>query len=230
MGRTRILGFNPDRMKKQMLSIAVDEQNKRLVDFAEQKIRLLGDAIQLYNSRNHMDRTGNLLDSLCWCVCYDGNMVKNGFYREKRANSLSFLHGYTEVGFIEGNLRRKWKTAQSGLINNPYSYVDAGESVNGRERAEQYLAKAPKRCKSGQWMVMFAILAPYWGYWEEGHKNIFTKKFEQFSVMTQFYDKISAELKPAKTRIHVSVAKYASKSLVAQARKNLRHGTGSGIY
>ena len=40
--------------------------------------------------------------------------------------------------------------------------------------------------------------------------------------MTQFYDKVKPELKPAKTRFHVYVDKYASKSLYAQAKKNLR--------
>ena len=79
------------------------------------------------------------------------------------------------------------------------------------------------------WRVFFAILAPYWGYWEKGF-NLKTgggssdlprkERFIQFSVMTEFYDSIKNDLKPARTRLSVSVAKYASKSLYSQAKKN----------
>ena len=74
-------------------------------------------------------------------------------------------------------------------------------------------------------MVLFAILAPYWGYWEAGHNNIFLGRV-QFAAMTQFYDIIKGELKPMKVKKpHIGIAKYASKSLLAQARKNLKNNT-----
>ena len=79
MKQGKIIGFNAAKMAEQMMANAVAEQNRRLVEYAKSKIRLIGDAIQLYNSKNHMDRTGNLLDSLCWCVSYKGKVVESGF-------------------------------------------------------------------------------------------------------------------------------------------------------
>ena len=76
-------------------------------------------------------------------------------------------------------------------------------------------------------MVFFAILAPYWGYWEKGFnmkvgwEGNRTAIFQQFAVMSQFYDIVKSNLKPARTRLKVYVPKYASKSLMSRARKNL---------
>ena len=172
----------------------VEEQNRLLIDYAEKKIRLLGDAIQLYHSRNHMDRTGNLLDSLCWGVSYDGKLVKGNFYRPQSASGSAYLHE-----FMSGDVKY--------LI-----------PVYGHQLAERYIVKYGNNGAKG-WKVFFAILAPYWGYWEKGFNmkikdNPWSKdgsalyRFKQFAVMSEFYDVVSKELKPARTRLRVSVAKY----------------------
>ena len=112
-------------------------------------------------------------------------------------------------------------------MSKQVSRGSAGEEVSGHQLAAEYLYQAHKKCKSGEWMVFFAILAPYWGYWEKGF-NITpkfggntTQRFLQFAVMSQFYDIVKSNLKPARTRIKVYVPKYASKSLMSRARKNL---------
>lgn len=223
---SKVVGFNADSIRKKLLNDVIAHNNKSLVDYAKKEIRTLGDTIAAYNSRNNMDDTGNLLDSLCWCVCYDGKMVESGFYREKRATLPSYLHELSKVEFLEGSGRKKWKDVHATGIAS-FSEVSAAEDVHGHERAAAYLEKAPKKCKEGQWMLMFAILAPYWGYWEAGHRNVFLGNV-QFAAMTQFYDRIQGDLKPMKTsKPHIGIAKYASKSLVAQGRKNLKHNTGT---
>ena len=213
MKQGKVIGFNAAKMAEQMMANAVAEQNRRLVEYAEQRIIMLGETINSYNSRNHMDDTGNLLDSLCWGVCYDGKMVESGFYRSPKATRTSYLHGWSTVEFADPKRFKKHAV---------------GESVRpGHQLAAEYLSQAHKKCKSGEWMVFFAILAPYWGYWEKGF-NITpkfggntTQRFLQFAVMSQFYDIVKSNLKPARTRIKVYVPKYASKSLMSRARKNL---------
>lgn len=223
MRKSKVIGFNAAKLAEQMMANAVAEQNRRLVEYAEGHIMLLGETINSWNSIHHMDDTGNLLDSLCWGVCYDGKMVKSGFYRNQKATTPSYLHGWSNVEFKEKN--------KKSLLYGQWIGMDAGEPVNGHQLAEAYLAKAEKKCKANQWMVFFAILAPYWGYWEKGFtqvhgagfangKGFGSASFQQFAVMTQFYDQVKATLKPAKTRISIHVPKYASKSLRSQARKN----------
>lgn len=190
--RTKLVGFNAESIKKQMMETVVREQNERLIDYAENNIRLIGDAIMMYHSRNHMDRTGNLLDSLCYGVSYNGELVKGGFYREPQARGASWLHEW-----LPGDVKY--------MIE-----------VRGHELAQTYLEKYGNNGGKG-WKVFFAILAPYWGYWEKG----FTMKsgggasgiprstrFLQFAVMAQFHDKAKADLKPARVRFRCSVAKY----------------------
>ena len=87
MKQGKIIGFNAAKMAEQMMANAVAEQNRRLVEYAEQRVIMLGETINSYNSKHHMDDTGNLLDSLCWGVCYDGKMVQSGFYRSPKANT-----------------------------------------------------------------------------------------------------------------------------------------------
>lgn len=175
MKQGKIIGFNAAKMAEQMMANAVAEQNRRLVEYAKSKIRLIGDAIQLYNSRNHMDRTGNLLDSLCWCVSYKGKVVESGFYRDQMATKLSYLH--------------EW------FHNNT-------EPVGGHVLASNFLKQMSNLGHSG-WRIFFAILAPYWGYWEKGFnfKGKNGTKFLQFKVMSEFYDMASEDLKPAKVTI-----------------------------
>lgn len=191
MIKGKIVGFNAKAMAARMMSIAVAEQNARLIAYAKEEIIKIGNQIQTYHSRHHMDRTGNLLDSLLWGVSYDGKLVDGGFYREAQAWKESNLH--------------EW-------------FVDIRElfPVNGRQLAQTYMQKYGNNGAKG-WRVFFAILAPYWGYWEKG----FTMKsgggdsgiprstrFMQFAVMTQFYDEVKKDLKPARVRFRVSVAKY----------------------
>ena len=227
--RTRLTGFNPTKIKQQMKDAAIAEQSRRLVEYAKATVMEIGQKIQSFDRGHHMDDSGNLLDSLCWGVCYSGELVESGFFREKRATNTSVMHGLSEVAVLEGNTRSKWKNLYNENVQTAmnlqranWSYVNAGEEVDGHQRAADYIEKAGAKCKTGQWKVFFAILAPYWGYWEEGHQNILTQKFEHFAVMTQIYDRVKKDLKPASTRIHVHVDNYRSKSLYSQAKKNLR--------
>ena len=224
MKQGKIIGFNAAKMAEQMMANAVAEQNRRLVEYAEQRIIMLGETINSWNSKHHMDDTGNLLDSLCWGVCYDGKMVQSGFYRPQKATTPSYLHGWSNVEFADP---KRFKRHAVGESVKEWVKMDAGEPVNGHDLAAAYLQQAPKKCKAGEWMVFFAILAPYWGYWEKGFnmkvgwEGDRTIIFQQFAVMSQFYDIVKSNLKPARTRIKVYVPKYASKSLMSRARKNL---------
>ena len=192
MKSSRATGFNAKQMAADMLKVVVDEQNNRLIEYAKNKIVEIGNQIKTYHSRNGMDRTGNLLDSLCWGVSYDGKLIKGGFYRPKRASETSYLH--------------EW-------FSGDVKYL---LPVDGHQIAEEYIEKYGNNGAKG-WKVFFAILAPYWGYWEKGFmlKSNFGKKsrFMQFAVMTQFYDEIKRDLKPARVRFRVSVAKYQRQKL-----------------
>ena len=192
MIKSKVIGFNAKSMAAAMMKNVVAEQNRRLVEYAKEKMLAIGNQIQTYHSRNHMDRTGNLLDSLLWGVSYEGKLVEGGFYRDAQARGESYLHEW-----FSGDVKY--------LI-----------PVNGRQLAQTYMQKYGNNGAKG-WRVFFAILAPYWGYWEKG----FTMKsgggdsgtprstrFMQFAVMTQFYDEIKKDLKPARVRFRVSVAKY----------------------
>jgi hypothetical protein len=150
-----------------------------------------------------MDRTGNLLDSLLWGVSYDGKLVDGGFYRDAQANEESYLH--------------EW-------FSDDVKYLIP---VNGRQLAQTYLQKYGNNGANG-WRVFFAILAPYWGYWEKGFKMKSgggdsgiprSERFMQFAVMTQFYDEVKKDLKPARVRFRVSVAKYNRTQLEKKWKK-----------
>ena len=192
MRKTRVR-LNLDKYKAAITKVAVDEQTKRLVAYAQEKIALLGARIQMWESRNHMDRTGNLLDSLCWGVSYNGKPVKSGFYREQKASRVSYLHEFF------------------------------GDStwfpVGGHVLAQNFIKQMGNLHYNG-WRVFFAILAPYWGYWEEGFmfKGFKTRKFLKFQVMTELYDVVSADLKPASVKLTVKVPKYTLSQLERTAR------------
>jgi hypothetical protein len=171
-----------------------------------------------------MDDTGNLLDSLCWGVSYDGKPIASGFYRSQKATQAALMHGWSLVEFREGSGKQKWD--YENKIKNPFSEMHAGESVWGHQRAAEYLERAGAKSKAGQWKVFFAILAPYWGYWEKGFNMKLPKggtTFLQFSVMAETYDTVKGELKPMRTSLRVHVDKYASKSLYKQAKRNLKN-------
>lgn len=228
MKGTRIRGFNPKSWGKQTLDSIIKEQSKLLVEYAEKRVQEIGRKIASYPMGNFMDDTGNLLDSLCWGVLYGNEIIASGFYREQRASRPSYLHKRGPFPFVPfdtlrvlaANRRDPIKEAKRERV---WQTMYAAEKVEGRKLALDYIAKAAGRGKAGKWKVFFAILAPYWGYWEKGFtmKGKHSETFQQFQVMTIFYDEVKADLKPAKTTLSVSVPKYATMSLKRQAKKNL---------
>lgn len=185
--------FDTNALRKVMMDNLVKEQTDRLIDYAKETIKEIGNRILSYHRAHHMDRTGNLINSLCWGVSYSGELQDSGFYREASALSESFLHEFYP----------------------DYKYAFP---VNGHALAQQYLSQYGKAGAKGYWRVFFAILAPYWGYWEQGFRMKSgggssgiprTERFMKFAVMTEFYDKITNDLRPAKTKIKIHVEKYS---------------------
>ena len=213
MKQGKIIGFNAAKMAEQMMANAVAEQNRRLVEYAKEEIKRLGDTIQTYNSANHMDRTGNLLNSLCWIVTYNGKTVDCGYYREAKTNSY-IGRGKKERGMgIQGG--------HSSFLHELFTKSGDMEEVNGRQLAEEFLNSF--KGASNKWKVAFAVLAPYWGYWESGHTNVFTGQFMQFQVMTHIFDDVRTALKPAETHLSVYVPKYYYKSDKYKKKKGIPH-------
>lgn len=219
MGKTRIIGFNAKQLEKELWEQASKEQTARLIEYAKEKIISLGDSISSYHSRHNLDRTGNLLDSLCWGVSFDGRLAEGGFYRQKTAFYSSSLHEWSQVSFWDR------KASPPMAIDN---FSDFEDPVDGHALAEQYIEKMGNNgaMKNG-WKVFFAILAPYWGYWEKGFtlyphfarsETLFMQR-KQFAVMTMLKDSVQSELKPAKTTISVRVPTYTSLSLYKKAKK-----------
>lgn len=188
--KTKITGLNKflRQIDKELSDFWVKEQNRLLIEYAKQEVIKIGDTIRSYHSRNNMDRTGNLLNSLCWGVSYNGKLVEGGFYREQGANGTSFLH--------------EWFSG-----DEKYLYP-----VDGHNLAASYIQKYGNNGAKG-WRTFFAILAPYWGYWEKGftmqHHFGGGSTFHQFAVMTQYYDEVKKDLKPARTRFRTVVVKYS---------------------
>ena len=131
--------------------------------------------------------TGNLLDSLCWAVYYKGEILKFGFFRDG-------------VEAIE----ESWLHALSKSIRQP---------VNGREMANSFLASYRPHETNG-WEVVWAVNAPYWGYWEKGHENVLLGSYVKFSIMAHRYDVIRKQLKPAKVSFYTHVPKYSKTKAV----------------
>lgn len=210
--KTKILGLNAflKATEKQLMKFWSEEQSRLLIEYAKNEIIKLGKKIESYHSRNHMDRTGNLLNSLCWGVAYDGRMIESGFYREPVTHSrginrasTSFLHEF---------------------------FPDDVEERNGRQMAENFIASY--KGKANRWTVFFAILADYWGYWESGFtmKSNFGEgipRFMQFQVMTYIYDDVRRDLKPKERHFTVYVPKYSYKN---PKYKNKRGYKKIGLY
>lgn len=216
--KTRIVGWNPKALLKEMTDNAIALQTERLVEYAKGHILLLGETISAYNSANSMDRTGNLLDSLCWGVTYNGKYVDNGFYRNQTATMSSGMHEWWKGGQVT-----KWKKG------NAVGWESVGAEhlpeVWGHDMAEKFLERQEKEGQSG-WRVFFAILAPYWGYWEKGFNmkgsGGWNGRFLQFAVMTQFHDQVKQSLKPAKVTFRVTSAiKYSNTGLMKKAKRGL---------
>lgn len=182
--------FNAKKVEQRLLTAMINEQTDRLIEYAKKTIWEIGHKINSYHSRNHMDRSGNLLDSLCWGVSYNGEMKASGFFREQKATTLSYLHEFSDK--------------------------DHWFPVGGHTLAENFIKQMGNLSSKG-WRVFFAILAPYWGYWEKG----FTMKrkgesagFYKFAVMTEMYDKIGKDLKPATVNIKVNIPTTTDKSVM----------------
>lgn len=195
--KTKIKNFDAQKWGDKILKAILKEQTKRLVEYAREKIVKIGNRIEEYHAGNHMDRTGNLLDSLCWGVSYGGKLLKSGFYRRQKADKESYLHEFF-----------------SDDISTMFP-------VYGRGLAERYLQKYGNNGRSKGFRVFFAILAPYWGYWEKGFtmRGSFGTTFMKFSIMAEFYDEVKAELKPARVRFRSSVNKYDIQKLEDKAER-----------
>lgn len=177
MGRSKVI-FNGEKLKKEMFDKIAKEQTNRLIAYAEKRIMQIGADFQSW------DRTGNLLDSLCWAVFYDGKRKKYDYYRRGGATEDAYLHE---------------------LSKPPIKQLS-----DGRIAAQNFLVSYKPEITKG-WELVFGVLAPYWGYWEEGHINILKgRQFVKFAIMSQQFDQISNDLKPAKTTFTVTVPKYTS--------------------
>lgn len=173
MARKSKVVFDSNALVKKMFARLEREQTARLVEYAKAEIIRIGNDISVAPTANNLDRTGNLLDSLCWAVYFDGKLSKFGYYRKATAIEDSHLHEYSKP---------------------------MGESVNGHVLAQNFIsAYVPQQ--SG-WELFFAILAPYWGYWEEGFTHILNGRFYNWQVMTEHYDSVKNDLKPCNVRFN----------------------------
>ena len=187
--------FDTKKLAAEMMKNLSAEQTNRLIEYAKQTILEIGDKIQTYHSRNHMYRSGHLLRSLCCGVSYDGKLVYSGFY-----------------GDIALKSHTTWNEANT---TNSYLHEWIPEyeafQIDGRQMAQNYIQRyGHMGSGKGSWRVFFAILAPYWGYWETGFNMVHGKgknkksSFHQFAVMTEFYDKVGKDLKPAKVKFQIT--------------------------
>ena len=198
-----VVKFDAKKFATQMMQRFTDEQSARLIEYAKEKIIEIGDKIQSYNSKNHMDRTGHLLNSLCWCVTYGDKVIDSGFYRNVTLHKKGSDN--TDESFLH-----EW--------SGDYKYAFP---VDGRKLAEKKLKEYGGGIAPQGWRVIFAILAPYWGYWEEGFtlvhgfsnnngkSKIKGATFKRFAVMAEFYDQVSKDLKPANVTYKTSSPKYS---------------------
>ena len=130
---------------------------------------------------NAWESSGNLIDSLCYAVYHNGRPAKMDYYRSPQATDTSELHEFSK---------------------------EHREQVNGRALAERFLTDFKPSKKQG-WEVFWAVLAPYWGYWEQGHYNVCFKQRVQFSVMAQQFDLVKETLEPkCKTTFVINVPTY----------------------
>lgn len=191
-----VVVFDSKALAKDIFNNLVPYQTNLLIEYAMAEIKKLGDRIASYNGANGLDRTGNLLNSLCWGVTYDGALKASGFYREethkKRTNRKGDERGLGRQGGNDSFLHE--------------FFGNDAELVEGRKLAKEYLQNV--RGKANKWTVFFAILAPYWGYWESGFRMVTTNKRMQFQAMIYVFDDVRKDLKPAKTNITIYRPKY----------------------
>lgn len=199
--------FNTKAVSERIFNALVPVQTERLIDYAKERIGLIASQIMSYDGGHHMQHKMNLLDSLCWGVQYNGNLEGSGFYGEQQATKLSHLH--------------EWSADSNAF------------PVGGRVLAENFI-KQMGNLKSKGWRVFFAVLAPYWGYWEKGFRmksrhgsfNDYDdddvegySRFMKFAVMTEQYDIISNDLKPSVMKFSVHVPDSIAKKAKAFSRR-----------
>lgn len=168
MARGTRVKFESKKWKAALMDELSKEQTNRFINYAEDKIGEIGNQIELYSSENNMDRTGNLLDSLCYGVYYKGILKKIGYYRNASSIEDSHLHEYSRP---------------------------MGRSVNGRFEASNFISNY--RASDNCWELFFAIAAPYWGYWEKGFYHSPSGRNMSWSVMTYQFDLIKQDLTPS---------------------------------
>lgn len=211
--------FDTRKLAAEIMKNLSAEQTNRLIEYAKQTILEIGDKIQTYHSRNHMYRSGHLLRSLCCGVSYDGKLVYSGFY-----------------GDIALKSHTTWNEANT---TNSYLHEWIPEyeafQIDGRQMAQNYIQRYGSAGSGNKtWRVFFAILAPYWGYWETGFNMVHglgknrKSSFHQFAVMTEFYDKVGKDLKPAKVKFQITKDMNYTKSYHVKSikgRKGYVRGT-----
>lgn len=202
MNESKVI-FDAKKLAAEILKNVSAEQTNRLIEYAKQTILEIGNKIQTYHSKNHMYRSGHLLRSLCCGVSYDNKLVYSGFY-----------------GDIALKAHTTWN--ESNTTNSYlHEWIPEYEAfqIDGRQMAQNYIQRYGNMGSGkGSWRVFFAILAPYWGYWEDGFNMVHGKgknkksSFHQFAVMTEFYDKVQKDLKPAKVKFEITKAINYTKS------------------
>ena len=173
MKKSKVI-FPQKAIEKQIFTKMSALQTERLVEYALREIQLIGNDISVFPHANNLDRTGNLLDSLCWGVYFNGKKKDSGFYRNLTAGEISHLHEYSRP---------------------------MGKAVSGHYMAQQFIQKYKPTNDKG-WEVFFAVLAPYWGYWETGFETPSGKQL-RWQVMTRHYDVVSNDLKPANVTFNI---------------------------
>ena len=200
MSASKVTGLDAylKQLKKELWEYSTEYQTTLFTEYAEREIRRVGDMMLSYNGANHLDRTGHLLNSLCWGVSFDGVLKASGFYREPIINARVDKWG-----------QKRGKGMSGGFDSYLHEYFDSSqqELVNGRKLAEEFLKSYSG--KSKKWTVFFAVLAPYWGYWEGGFRHVKSNRRMQFQVMSHIFDEVRRELRPAKTDITVYRPKYS---------------------
>lgn len=98
--KTKVL-FPKQTMYKRMLRFVVNEQTKRLCDYAKNEL------YEMIVSRDFNSRTFNLVDSYVWAVYYNKKERGHGFVGGKMAHGESILHEWgKKVNQVPVNGRR----------------------------------------------------------------------------------------------------------------------------
>ena len=161
--------FDSKKLQEALFKQLSLEQTTRLIAYAKEQIQSIGDDISVAPTTNNLDRTGNLLDSLCWGVYYNATLKDYGYYRTESATEDSYLHEFSRP---------------KGML------------VNGHNLAQNFIATYTPTTTKG-WEVFFAVLAPYWGYWEKGFSMLITGMKFRWQVMAHHWDKVKRDLQPS---------------------------------